>query len=43
MYGEYENVLIPQEAKTEKAYNGYAVYCPFEKIGRVFELLSARS
>ena len=39
-YSECENVLIPQAAKTERAYNGYAVYCPYEKIGRDFELLS---
>ena len=39
-YVEYENVFIPQAAKTEKAYNGYAVYCPYETIGRCFELLS---
>ncbi|MFZ0826125.1 MAG: hypothetical protein WAO02_01750 [Verrucomicrobiia bacterium] len=42
-YVECEKIFIPQEAQTERAYNGYAVYCPCEKIGQCFELLSGRS
>ena len=39
-YGECENIFISKAAQTERGYNGYAVYCPFEKIGQCFELLS---
>ena len=39
-YAECEKIFIPTTTQTERGYNGYAVYCPFEKIGQCFELLS---
>jgi hypothetical protein len=38
-YAECEKIFISKATQTERGYNGYAVYCPCEKIGQCFELL----
>jgi len=39
-YAELEQLFIPTQVQTERGYSGYAVYCPCERIGPCFELVS---
>ena len=39
-YTELERLLIPAQMQTERGYSGYAVYCPCDKIGACFEVVS---
>jgi len=39
-YAECEKIFISPTTQTERGYDGYAVFCPCEKIGQCFEVLS---
>lgn len=42
-YAELETVFIPKEVRNERAYCGYVLGCPLDKIAECYDLVNAAS